>query len=463
MRAVLAIVIAVSAQSALAENLVSNPDFSHLLTNWGLGAESPSGSILGDFSHGAPAPPSARVYGNDETVNGSLRSTCIAIDDRAEVDFSFQVLVVAGTADGVVQTYSDALCSMPIGSIPTPLEPVNPQGIWTQSVQTFALTSGTHSVDILLNAWGNDAQTRGDAYFDHVAFGPTGTLPATININQEGLAGAWYDPAQSGQGFQFAINAAMSAYPGSQFYQGSLFGAWYTYDTVPGGADTQRWYSIESVLTGDAGSAEVTIYQNTGGNFGAPPKTTAVPVGTGTLAFDSCTSGAFAYSFDDGRTGSIPLRTILPTGDCDETGGPIFKVSIAGLSGAWYAPALGGQGVMINVDTSGEVFVGWYTYAPHGSAASAEGQRWFSAQGETESGSGESPMSLVVFESTGGAFNTDGRVTTTPVGTATLTFASCQQATLDYAFTDGDLAGSSGTLNLTRLGVAPRGCSLTNP
>ena len=45
----------------------------------------------------------------------------------------------------------------------------------------------------------------------------------------------------------------------------------------------------------------LTIYQNTGGNFNAPPITTAQPIGTATLSFDSCTSGELTYNLDGSR------------------------------------------------------------------------------------------------------------------------------------------------------------------
>jgi hypothetical protein len=51
-------------------------------------------------------------------------------------------------------------------------------------------------------------------------------------------------------------------------------------------------------------------------------------------------------------------------------------------------------------------------------------------------------------------------VTTSPVGTATITFLTCFDATLDYAFTDGELAGVSGSIDLTRLGTALTSCPL---
>jgi hypothetical protein len=51
-------------------------------------------------------------------------------------------------------------------------------------------------------------------------------------------------------------------------------------------------------------------------------------------------------------------------------------------------------------------------------------------------------------------------VTTSPVGTATMTFLTCFDATLDCAFTGGELAGVRGSIDLTRLGAALTGCPL---
>jgi len=108
----------------------------------------------------------------------------------------------------------------------------------------------------------------------------------------------------------------------------------------------------------------VTIYRNTGGRFAAPPQTEAVPVGTGTLAFDSCMSGTFAYTLDDGRTGEIPLRTAVPMMYCSEIGTPdalagqFVPPGPFGRGGAWYDPTTAGQGALVSVDYFGAVFVG---------------------------------------------------------------------------------------------------------
>lgn len=278
-----------------------------------------------------------------------------------------------------------------------------------------------------------------------------------ISINQEGLTGAWFNPETSGQGFEFVISPD-AALPGA----GNVFGAWYTYDVTAGGVDTQRWYSLQggypATAQGVTTTADLTIYQNLGGTFDAPPSTVAVPMGSGTLSFDSCTTGAFTYAFEDGRTGTVPLQSLLPNVECVTTGEPANPPSDFGLSGAWYEPATGGQGFVININpVDAQVFVGWYTYAADGEH-SETGQRWFSAQGSYTVGS--STMELTVFDSTGGTFDSsDTEVTTTPVGTAQLSFSDCTMATFDYEFTAGELDGSNGIIDLRRLGVSPESCN----
>jgi hypothetical protein len=202
----------------------------------------------------------------------------------------------------------------------------------------------------------------------------------------------------------------------------------------------------------------VNIYQNTGGNFDAPPVTNAVPVGTGTLAFDSCQSGVFTYAFNDGRTGSVPLARIMPNVECVESGTPTIQPSDFGLSGTWYDPAMGGQGILVEVNPiNAYAFFGWYTYAVSGQSSGVAGQRWFTAQAPYTVGT--RAIDLTVYDSTGGTFDSPaGVVHTTPVGNATLTYTSCSSATLDYAFTAGELNGKMGTIALSRLGNAPASC-----
>jgi hypothetical protein len=120
-----------------------------------------------------------------------------------------------------------------------------------------------------------------------------------------------------------------------------------------------------------------------------------------------------------------------------------------GLTGTWDNPATGGQGILIEVAPdfygagTGLLFAGWYTY----DATSANGQRWYTLQGQVSSPS--TIATIPIYLTQGGSFNAAGGTTTNAVGQATLTFSDCNHGVLTYTFTDG--SRRSGTIPLTRL------------
>jgi hypothetical protein len=65
-----------------------------------------------------------------------------------------------------------------------------------------------------------------------------------------------------------------------------------------------------------ARSIPVTIYESTGGLFDAPTAPHSVTVGTGTIAFQTCTTGTLNFTFtggsSSGANGTIPLTRIGP-------------------------------------------------------------------------------------------------------------------------------------------------------
>ena len=280
--------------------------------------------------------------------------------------------------------------------------------------------------------------------------------PATLNMNQNGLSGSWYNPPTDGQGIEleFFVNAVA---PGTGLVQG----AWFTFDNaVVGGAERQRWYTFSGNVPNGSSSVPVRIYQNTGGNFLAPPTTNGVEVGTGTLAMTSCTAGTFNYAFTDGtgRTGSVALTRVTQNVTCAASGTPPTNADF-GFSGNWYDPATSGQGFVFELNpTQSVLFITWYTYAPGGQASGAAGQRWFTGLGNYTPGG--RTIALTLYQTTGGLFN---QPTTPPpqsvaVGTGTMTFSSCGTASMTYNFTGGIVAGRSGTLSLVRVGPTPPGC-----
>jgi hypothetical protein len=281
--------------------------------------------------------------------------------------------------------------------------------------------------------------------------------PATTpDLNQHGLTGSWYEAATSGQGLEVEVFPDLSS-PGTGFTQVS----WFTYDIAAGGADHQRWYTLSgAVATGQPNSA-LTIYQNNGGNFNALPVTMAQAVGTATLSFATCTGGQLAYNFTDGtgRTGTIPLTRLTQNVSCSTTT-PFPTNADFALSGNWFDSAKAGQGFTVEVNpTTAYLFAAWYTYAPMGASAGAAGQRWYTAQANFTAGMRSIPVTI--YETTGGIFNTPtppGQQTVA-VGTGTLAFQSCTAATFSYTFTGGSSTGLTGTINLSRVGPVPPGCT----
>jgi hypothetical protein len=274
-------------------------------------------------------------------------------------------------------------------------------------------------------------------------------------MNQQGLTGSWYEPATDGQGFEVEVYPDFVG-PGT----GSVFVSWFTYDTVVGGAERQRWYTLSgSVASGQP--ASLTIYRNTGGNFNAPPVTDGVAVGTATLSFDSCTSGQLTYSFTDGsgRSGDIPLTRLTRNETCSTTSARSTNADFA-LSGNWYVSTLSGQGFSVEVNpSSGLLFFAWYTYAPSGASAGAAGQRWYTGSSTAAFTPGSRSIPVTIYETTGGTFDTPTAPRIAAVGTGTFAFLSCASATLNFTFTGGSSAGASGTIALSRIGPVPLGCA----
>ena len=279
---------------------------------------------------------------------------------------------------------------------------------------------------------------------------------AGLDLNQHGLTGSWFEPATSGQGLEVEV------YPDRSPGTGLAFVSWFTYDTVIGGAERQRWYTLSGQVTTGQPNASLTIFQNTGGNFDALPMTTAQPVGTAMLSFDSCTSGQLAYSFTGGtgRTGSIPLTRLTQNVTCSTTTPRPTNADFA-FSGNWYDAAKSGQGLTVEVNPNASTaFLAWYTYPPNAASAGVSGQRWYTAQPATFT-PGTRSIPLTIFETTGGMFDTPtppGQKSTA-VGTGTLAFQSCSAATFSYNFTGGTSNGLSGTITLSRVGPVPPGCT----
>jgi len=280
--------------------------------------------------------------------------------------------------------------------------------------------------------------------------------------NQHGLTGTWWRPATSGQGFIIDIirNAAT---PG----EATLAMGWYTYASDPAApisANKQRWYTLSGTATAIPGPVALTIYASQGGVFASPPTINAVPIGTAQISFSDCVNAQLTFQFNSGVSGSIPIERIMPNISCTPSGTPATINQDFLRSGAWFDPNTSGQGLYLELNPAAPVaFGGWYTYAPAGQNVPQPRQRWYTVQ-SLDGGyiPGNYQMTLGIYETVGGEFNTPVGPGTTPqttqVGTAIIQITSCSTLQMGYTFTGGSSAGLSGTLNLVRAGPAPAGC-----
>jgi hypothetical protein len=125
----------------------------------------------------------------------------------------------------------------------------------------------------------------------------------------------------------------------------------------------------------------------------------------------------------------------------------------AGMSDAWYNEATNGQGVFVTVfEDAGLVFVAWFTYdtaRPPGTAVAnlgEPGHRWVTAQGPYDGDTAE----LTAYLSQGGTFDspTPPVPPAAPIGTITIVWHDCENATLTYDF---DPPGVTGEVDLQRI------------
>jgi hypothetical protein len=281
-----------------------------------------------------------------------------------------------------------------------------------------------------------------------------------LNLNQHGLTGSWFNPATSGQGIELEV------YPGlGGAGRGQVFAGWFTFDTTAAGG--QRWYALSGDVAADGAVANLGIYVQYGGNFDAPPALgAAAAVGQATLQFADCNHGALTYAFADGshRAGTIPLTRLTPNVTCAAGGDDGSAAPGYRLSGSWFDPATSGQGLVFDFNpVAGLLFAGWYTFAPNGQQIGGPAsQRWYVLQAPYAPGA-TSVSGIPIALATGGVFDDPAPAQTRVVGAASLLVRSCSEMTLSYAFDANTNQGASGSIDLTRAGPAPAGCSVAPP
>jgi plastocyanin len=128
-----------------------------------------------------------------------------------------------------------------------------------------------------------------------------------------------------------------------------------------------------------------------------------------------------------------------------------FQIN-AGLNDVWATPGVNGQGILIAVfPEAGVFFSAWFTFdsqrPPQGTTAflGEPGQRWITMQGDWQGDTAD----LDVFSSSGGVFDSVSPTpVNTPIGTMTIVFHDCGNATATYSIPG---IGLSNTIPLVRI------------
>lgn len=344
------------------------------------------------------------------------------------------------------------------GPPPTPSRPMQ------QGESTGVTLCPNHLTHVASATW--DALVGRSPWYD-------GCASSYVDPNQFGLTGAWYDTSDPGKGF---LIDAMPDHAGPGI--GTYFGGWFNFLCGPGDCPSgtpsnpeaqQQWFSFQDNVDATNPYVRQTVYESRGGAFDAPPTVGATPIGMFTIAFDDCSHAMLRYHIPRGPypDRSVRLTRLTPSTSCTQDSAPAAVPATSTLlSGAWYDPAMAGQGLVFDINAeNGVLFAAWYTYAVNGTRENPiAAQRWYTLQARIAPDA-RSFQGVTIYSTTGGLFDgtfsdpEDGQTQTTPVGSANVTFQSCSTLTIDYDFTAGELLGAVGTLHLARLSPVPAGCA----
>ena len=168
---------------------------------------------------------------------------------------------------------------------------------------------------------GGDGTPSTDAWTSKVTFNNPGTfgfhceihnamgMRGTITVNGTaatptfaigpGITGSWYNPAQSGQGFNVEV-----------MQNNNFIAFWYAFD----GAGHNLW--LTGLATANADSVTMNLTQTKGGFFPPnfdPTKIARTPWGTLTLQFADCNNGTATWAPADTANfaaGSMPIKRL---------------------------------------------------------------------------------------------------------------------------------------------------------
>jgi hypothetical protein len=132
-------------------------------------------------------------------------------------------------------------------------------------------------------------------------------------------------------------------------------------------------------------------------------------------------------------------------------------------SGSWFNPDTRGQGVEFTIVPAGNgspgfIYGAWFTFDPSGAGDDPNQQYWFTVQADLSSAA-NGRVTTPIYNAFGGSLDNAPTSNVQRVGQAMITFTSCTDATMDYAFDDTPPAHAfralGGSIHLVKIG----GCS----
>lgn len=242
----------------------------------------------------------------------------------------------------------------------------------------------------------------------------------------------------------------------------TLFASWYTYQN-----NEQLWL-VGGPAVFQPGQSELTteLFRTSGTGFGDAFDADEVVLeqwGSVTITRLSCGQLSWQYTGPDaassGQRQFVPLlSSLLALDDCTDGSAskllaeqPVNSQGVnlgVGHAGAWYDPARGGEGVLVDLELRGDVptaFISWFTY-------NGGQQRWLVGSGPFDPASGQiSALQLVETRGTGfGADFDPAEVVTLPWGALDLSFSACQGLVLSYSGAFEGATVQTGSASLVR-------------
>ena len=175
------------------------------------------------------------------------------------------------------------------------------------------------------------------------------TLASAQQVINEGMDGAWFNPATPGQGILVDVD------------EDFFFLAWFTYDPMAvatDGEDAHRWYTAQGRIDRsiDDSGAELALFETRGGFFNSASETVTEETGTASISFSTCTNADFSYAFSGGRSGSFALERLAPDVLCEPLSPPDKTVTVTYLGNAGVFIDDGDEGILIDAFAN---FSGW--------------------------------------------------------------------------------------------------------